>query len=62
MSNKNNDIVLKEENINDFIKNKIKDESSDEYEYEYKYKLVVLGSAGATVEIDSIKKIPKKKR
>jgi hypothetical protein len=61
MSNKNNDIILKEEKINDFITNKIKEESSDDYEYEYKYKLVVLGCAGATIQVDSIKKIPKKK-
>ena len=61
MSNKNNDITLKEENINDFINNKIKEEKSDDYEYEYKYKVVVLGCAGATLEVDSIKKIPKKR-
>ena len=58
MSNKNNDILSKADNINDFIKNKIKEENSDDYNYEYKYKVVVLGCAGATLEVDSVKKIP----
>ncbi len=61
MSTNNNDIKNKKPNINELIKNKTKEESIEDYVYEYKYKLVVLGCAGATVEIDSVKKIPKTK-
>lgn len=56
----NKEIDKKEIDINKLIENKIKEDKSNEYEYIYNYKLVVIGCAGATVELDSIKKIVKK--
>lgn len=64
-NNNKNEVKLEQnivKNINEQISDSISEKDSEEFEYIYTYKTLIIGTIGATMELDKIIKVPKKSK